>query len=140
MHEKVKSENVHPAPCMESMMVAQDTSSKYVAPYPPEMILSSMMMMANGTPASQVNANIIAVLTMTNKLGKGIDNDKYNWPDETTLGRWRYGMTHVCQVQIGMELTKAARDKQQVFHHNFLLFITTTSLTCTHPFLSGSHR
>ena len=92
----------------------KDDSTEHVSPYPPEMILTSMMMMANGTPASKVTDNIIAVLAMTNKLGEGIDQDKYNWPDETTLGRWRYGMAHVCQVQIGMELTKAAIDKQQV--------------------------
>ena len=62
------------------------------------------MMMVKGTPVSTVTDKIIVVLGMTNKLGEDIDQDKYNWPDDTTLGRWRYGMTHVCQVHIDMEL------------------------------------
>ena len=118
---KLQQSQQHPAPCMTSTL--KDDRSKYVAPYPPEMILSSMMMMANGTPASKVTENIVAALTMTKKLGKGIDEEKYNWPDETTLGRWRYGMAYVCQVHIGMELTKAANNKRQVFVYACMSFM-----------------
>ena len=94
----------------------------------------SMKLMANGVPSSQVNENITTVLDGTEKL----DKDMYNWPDATTYRRWRYGMRHVCEVQIGMELTRAANNKKQVYLSlnykiikltlNPLLYIRT----CTH--------
>lgn len=67
--------------------------------------------MANGVTASQVGNNIITVLSGTGKLG---EEGRFNWPDQTAFRRWRYGMTHVCRVQIGMELTRAAHNKRQV--------------------------
>ena len=79
-------------------------------PYPPEFIMMSMMLMANGTEASKVNSTIVSVLDATGKLVE----DLYNWPDQRTHRRWRFGMTYVCQVHIGLMLTKAARNKQQV--------------------------
>ena len=72
--------------------------------------MMSMMMMANEVKASKVNDNIIAVLSGTGKLNEEL----YNWPDQRTHRRWRFGMAHVARVQIGMELTKAANDKKQV--------------------------
>ena len=99
-------------------MIRCGTSSKgqrIVKPYPAELIIMSMKLMANGVPASQVDANITTCLYGTEKLTK----EQYNWPDETTYRRWRYGMKHVCEVQIGMELTKAANNKQQVFIYTF---------------------
>ena len=84
-----------------------------VAPkaYPAEFIMTAMMLMGNGVPASQVTANVVSIFEGTGKLG---DPTRYNWPDQTTYRRWRYGMEHICRVQIGMELTKAAHDKRQV--------------------------
>ena len=136
--------------------------------YPPELIMKSMLLMANGVPSSKVKANIIAVLAGTEshtthtkltthkstRLQESATSstssspfhvwsaaevtERYHWPDETTqrkyvcthtpihlctyapharppiLPRWRFGMTHVCQVHIGMALTKAAVDKQQI--------------------------
>ena len=78
--------------------------------YPPELVMMSMILMANGTEASKVNSTIVSVLDATGKL----DEDLYNWPDQRTHRRWRFGMAHVCQVHIGLELTKAAHNKQQV--------------------------
>ena len=89
----------------------QDDRRSIAKPYPPELIMMSMVLMANGTEASKVHKNIVAVLDGTGKLNES----NYNWPDQRTHRRWRFGMTHVCQVHIGMELTKAAHDKQQVY-------------------------
>ena len=83
---------------------------RIVKPYPPEFIMMTMMLMGNGVEASRVNSNITAVFEGTGKW----DFKRYNMPDETTCRRWRFGMTHICQVQIGLELTKAANNKQQV--------------------------
>ena len=80
-------------------------------PYPPELIMTAVTLMANCVPASQVTANIVSVFQSTGRLA---DPTQYHWPDETTYRRWRYGMAHICRVQIGMELTKAAHDKKQV--------------------------
>ena len=60
--------------------------------------------------SSKVSANIVSVLSGTGELHE----DLYNWPDERTQRRWRFAMEHICQVQIGMALTKAANDKRQV--------------------------
>ena len=93
----------HPAPWMQEMLKVGTSSNgkRIVKPYPAELILMSMKLMANGVPSSQVNDNITTVLDGTEKL----DKTMYNWPDETTHRQWRYGMKHVCEVQIGMELT-----------------------------------
>ena len=112
-----------------------------VPPYPPELIMMSMLLQANGVPSSQVNENIITVLAGTGKL----DADIYNYPDQGTHRRWRFGMTYVCQVQIGMELTQAANNKQQVptTHspptHSHTPHTHSVALTHT-PIPTGAHR
>ena len=94
-----------------------DASRRIAEPYPPELIMMSMLMMANGTEASKVNSNIVTVLDGTGRL----DEELYNWPDQRTYRRWRFGMAHVCQVHIGLALTKAAHNKQQVHFHSHAL-------------------
>lgn len=78
--------------------------------YPPELVMMSMVSMANGTEASKINANITSVLEGTGRF----DPERYQMPDQTTHRQWRFGMAHVCQVHIGLELTKAANNKKQV--------------------------
>ena len=69
-----------------------------------------MLLMGNGVPSSKVVDNIIAVWS----TAENFDSQRYHWPDQTTERRWRFGMSHVCQVHIGMALTKAADDKRQM--------------------------
>ena len=100
----------HPFPWMSGMVKQRTEADAQSGHYPPELILMSLSLMANGKPASQVNADITTVLSG----GENFDTDRYRWPDQTTHRRWRFGITHVCQVQIGMELTRAANNKKQV--------------------------
>ena len=122
-------DQTHPAPWMCEMLKANTKLDKngraIVSPYPPELIMMSMLLQANGVPSSQVNENIITVLAATGKL----DADLYNFPNQVTHRRWRFGMTYVCQVQIGMQLTQAANNKQQVATDHSCSLAHTHSLT-----------
>ena len=45
---------------------------------------------------------------------EAIKMDDVQLPDQTTYRRWRYGMGHLCLVQIGMLLTRSHEDKKQI--------------------------
>ena len=125
----------------DTVKVTGDTDAKRRKPYPPELIMTSMLLMGNGVPSSKVKDNIIAVFSGTRSctaetskpaIRKSHRNDssptpadatssqsadlktRYFWPDQTSQRRWRFGMAHVCRCHIGMELTKAANDKKQI--------------------------
>lgn len=106
-HTELDVKSEHPAPWMADMLKVPGVRPK---PYPAEMIEKAMKLMADGVPASKINEAFVDVL----ETDLGDLKKRYNWPDQTTHRRWRYGMAHVCRVQIGLELTKAAHNKKQV--------------------------
>ena len=79
--------------------------------YPPELIVLSLLLMGDGMQASRVNGAVYNVLRQSGLLDTDED---IGFPKRQTLGNWRYGMNHVCRVQIGMCLTRMSVDKNQV--------------------------
>ena len=75
------------------------------SPHAPEFILASMQAMGRGVMSSRVNDIAKIFWQSTN-----IVIPEGNFPDETTLRRWRYGMHYICMVQVGEVLTRAVRN------------------------------
>ena len=82
-----------------------------------------MLMMGDGTMASRVEAQVRLMLRACAKDEEAADRmNDVQLPDQTTYRRWRYGMGHLCMVQIGMLLTQAAHeDKNQACHQHRLV-------------------
>ena len=91
------------------------TRSHKKAPYPIKLVEIAQKMMGDGIMASKVESQVRLMLEATAQdeaVRKDMEGVKL--PDQTTFRRWRYGMAHLCMVQIGMLLTAAATDRKQV--------------------------
>lgn len=77
------------------------------APYPLKYVKLSMILAGNGLPASKITGVTKSVMQELD-----IDTDQYNFPHETTHGRWRFGLAYAVQIQIGQILTSEAHKIQ----------------------------
>ena len=79
----------------------------------PELIVLSLLLMGDGMQASRVNGSVCSVLRQVGLLRP---EDAIKLPDQTTHRKWRYGINHICRVQIGMALTRMSADKHTHAH------------------------
>ena len=91
MHTDFKVMQTLPAPWLIDMIKVPGVKQTQ---YPKDLVMTAMQLMADGVPASKVKNNILHVLGSTGKLG---DPDRFQFPDQTTIRRWRFAMTHVAR-------------------------------------------